>query len=133
MAKDERLENPDRSFPALVCPPLLEPASPPGDAPALNVRAGETKCDGFAGLAGRSCCECLVGKVMRGVSFIFYQPGCFPLYQAALKKKKKGRKERKATKPPLKPGFITAAYCSASQLALSLMHLIKDALGLCDL
>lgn len=41
----------------------------------------------------------VMGKVMREVSFIFYQLGCFSLYQAALKKRKKIlRKERKGTK-----------------------------------
>lgn len=58
-----------------------------------------------------------MGKVMREVSFIFYQLGCFSLYQAALKKKKKNPQERKKRhQAPLKTDFITAVDCSACQL-----------------
>lgn len=101
-------------FPFCCRQPLAaDPASPPGDVPSLNERR-EIRCEGSQGCQVPEVSGLpVMGKVMREVSFIFYQLGCFPLHQAALKNPQKRKKRHQA---PLRTDFITAMDCSACQL-----------------
>lgn len=87
-----------------------DPAPPPGDVPSLNVWLREIRCDSSQGWQVAEVSGLpVMGKVMREVSFIFYQLG----YQAALKNPQKREKSHQA---PLKTDFITAIGFSVCQL-----------------
>lgn len=71
-----------------------------------------------------------MGKVMREVSFIFYQLECFSLYQAALKKKKNKPPTEKKEKAPssFKDRFYHSSGLLCLPTAFSLVQLIEEPL-----